>query len=76
MKFTKMHGIGNDYVYINAGEYPIHAPHELAVRVSDRHCGIGSTLILITPSSVADVGMRDVQQRRQRIGYAATASVV
>ena len=59
MKFTKMHGIGNDYVYINAGEYPIHAPHELAVRVSDRHCGIGSDgLILITPSSVADVGMR------------------
>ncbi len=59
MKFTKMHGIGNDYVYISTFDQQVTNPHELAVRLSDRHCGIGSDgLILITPSYKADVGMR------------------
>ena len=59
MKFTKMHGIGNDYVYISTFDQQVNAPHELAVRLSDRHCGVGADgLILVTPSSVADVGMR------------------
>jgi len=59
LKFTKMHGTGNDYVYVNCFEETVDNPEELAVRVSDRHFGIGSDgLILITPSDVADVRMR------------------
>ncbi len=59
LKFTKMHGTGNDYVYVNCFEETVDNPEELAVRVSDRHFGIGSDgLILITPSEVADVRMR------------------
>ncbi|MCQ2505638.1 MAG: diaminopimelate epimerase [Lachnospiraceae bacterium] len=51
MKFTKMQGIGNDYVYINCFEETVENPSELAVKVSDRHFGIGSDgLILIKPS--------------------------
>lgn len=58
MKFTKMHGIGNDYVYVNAIEETIDNPSELAVRVSDRHFGIGSDgLILIRASEKADFMM-------------------
>ncbi len=59
MKFTKMHGIGNDYVYVNCleEELPID-PSRLAELVSDRHFGIGSDgLILIKPSEVADFCM-------------------
>ncbi len=59
MKFTKMHGIGNDYVYINCFEESVKAPAELAKKVSDRHFGIGSDgLILICPSETADCRMR------------------
>ncbi len=59
MKFTKMHGIGNDYIYVNGFEETVENPGELAVRVSDRHFGIGSDgLVLIEPSSVADFRMR------------------
>lgn len=51
MKFTKMQGIGNDYVYVNCFQEKVENPGELAVRVSDRHFGIGSDgLILIMPS--------------------------
>lgn len=58
MKFTKMQGIGNDYVYINCFEEKVENPEELAVKVSDRHFGIGSDgLILIKPSEVADCEM-------------------
>ena len=60
MKFTKMHGIGNDYVYVNGFDQTIPAdPTKLAIAVSDRHFGIGSDgLILIVPSKVADARMR------------------
>jgi len=59
MRFTKMHGIGNDYVYINCLQENIPNPAELAIAVSDRHFGIGSDgLIMITPSDTADVRMR------------------
>ena len=59
MKFTKMHGIGNDYVYVNCLEARVKNPSRLAREVSDRHFGIGGDgLILITPSKKADVGMR------------------
>ena len=59
MRFTKMHGLGNDYVYVNCFEEKIENPVELARAVSDRHRGIGGDgLILITPSQKADVRMR------------------
>ena len=59
MKFTKMHGIGNDYVYVNCFEEEIKDPVKVAPIISDRHFGIGSDgLILIMPSKVADCKMR------------------
>lgn len=58
MKFTKMQGLGNDYVYVNGFEEKIENPSKLAVKVSDRHFGIGSDgLILINPSKTADFEM-------------------
>lgn len=54
-EFVKMQGCGNDYVYIDAFKYKIDDPSALAVKVSDRHFGIGSDgLILVAPSDVAD----------------------
>lgn len=59
MKFTKMHGIGNDYVYVNCFEETVLHPEEVSRFVSDRHFGIGSDgLILICPSEIADCRMR------------------
>ena len=58
MKFTKMHGTGNDYVYVNLFEETISDISDAAIRVSDRHFGIGSDgLIAIAPSDVADCRM-------------------
>lgn len=58
MKFTKMQGIGNDYVYVNCFQEQVPDPAELAIRVSDRHFGVGSDgLILICPSEAADFRM-------------------
>lgn len=58
MHFTKMHGAGNDYVYIDAIHEKVENPSELAVRLSDRHFGIGSDgMILICPSETADFRM-------------------
>ena len=59
MQFTKMHGLGNDYVYVNCFDQQVHSPEKLAVVISDRHFGIGADgLILIMPSDTADVRMR------------------
>jgi diaminopimelate epimerase len=60
MRFTKMHGIGNDYVYVNCFEERLPADlSALSVRISDRHFGVGSDgLILIGPSERADARMR------------------
>ncbi len=59
MRFTKMHGIGNDYVYINCFDEIVYNPRELAVRMARQHYGVGSDgLVLITPSDTADFGMR------------------
>ena len=59
MKFVKMQGAGNDYVYVNGFEEIPADPAALAREISDRHFGIGSDgLILILPSQVADVRMR------------------
>ncbi len=58
MKFTKMHGAGNDYVYVDAFKEKIADPSALSVAISDRHTGIGSDgLILIAPSKKADFRM-------------------
>ncbi len=58
INFTKMHGIGNDYVYINDTESIIKNPNELSKKISDRHFGIGSDgLILIRNSDIADFKM-------------------
>ncbi|HOF98948.1 MAG TPA: diaminopimelate epimerase [Paludibacteraceae bacterium] len=59
MKFTKMHGIGNDYIYINGFEEQLENPGELSIRLSDRHKGVGSDgLVIILPSSKADFRMQ------------------
>ena len=58
MKFTKMQGIGNDYVYVNCFKEVVEEPEKVAIKVSDRHFGIGSDgLILIKPSDKADFEM-------------------
>lgn len=59
MKFTKMHGIGNDYVYVNCFEETVENPERVSELISDRHFGIGSDgLVLIMPSDKADFRMR------------------
>lgn len=58
MNFTKMQGLGNDYVYVNCFQEKVENPSELSIKVSDRHFGIGADgLILIKPSDVADFEM-------------------
>ncbi len=59
VSFTKMQGIGNDYIYVDTTRFPISSPHELAVRWSAPHTGIGSDgLVLIGSSEIADFSMR------------------
>ena len=59
MKFTKMHGCGNDYVYVNLFDEKVDDPAAVSIKVSDRHFGIGSDgLITIGPSDKADFRMR------------------
>lgn len=58
MQFTKMHGAGNDYIYVNCFKETVENPAETAIRVSDRHFGIGADgLVLICPSDKADFFM-------------------
>lgn len=59
IKFTKMQGIGNDYIYCSTFDQKITNPEALSVRLSDRHFGIGGDgIILVCPSDVADAKMR------------------
>ena len=59
IKFTKMHGAGNDYIYVDTTNYPIAAPEKKAIEWSKFHTGIGSDgLILIGSSDKADFSMR------------------
>lgn len=59
MKFTKMHGTGNDYIFINCFEEEVADPSALSVKLSDRHYGVGGDgIILICPSDTADFKMR------------------
>ena len=58
MRFTKMQGLGNDYLYVNLFEERVEDPSALAARLSDRHFGVGADgLVLIAPSDVADFRM-------------------
>ena len=57
--FVKMHGCGNDYIYVDCMKKRVSAPESLAVQLSDRHFGIGGDgLVLIEPSGIADARMR------------------
>ncbi len=59
LRFTKMHGCGNDYVYVNCFEQEVEDPAALSIVISDRHFGVGGDgLVLICPSTVADAKMR------------------
>lgn len=59
IRFTKMHGAGNDYIYIDGSKYNIDNPGSFAKEISDRHFGIGSDgLVLILPSEICDFKMR------------------
>ncbi len=59
MKFTKMHGAGNDYIYVNGFEEWVPDPAAVSIQISDRHFGIGGDgLVLILPSDAADFRMR------------------
>ncbi|MBQ7219328.1 MAG: diaminopimelate epimerase [Ruminococcus sp.] len=59
LRFTKMHGIGNDYIYFNAITQEIEDPNELSHKLSDRRFGIGGDgIILVCPSDIADAKMR------------------
>ena len=59
IQFTKMQGLGNDYIYINTDQYPIDKPEEFSIQWSKSHTGIGSDgLILISRSDKADFKMR------------------
>ena len=59
MEFTKMQGIGNDYIYFNCLEKELKNPSEVAIKLSDRHFGVGGDgIIMIMSSEVADFRMR------------------
>ncbi|HWP50080.1 MAG TPA: diaminopimelate epimerase [Clostridia bacterium] len=59
LKFTKMHGCGNDYIYFNCFAQQVDDPEALSLRLSDRHFGVGGDgVVLICPSEMADVKMR------------------
>lgn len=69
MKFTKMHGLGNDYIYVNCFNEPVDDPAGLSKRLSDRHFGIGSDgLILIGPSKCAEFKMEIYNADGSRAG--------
>lgn len=58
IRFTKMHGAGNDYIYVNTMAYPINNPETLSIQWSKPHTGIGSDgLVLIGSSEIADFSM-------------------
>lgn len=59
IQFTKMHGLGNDYIYVNTMKYPIANPEQVSIKWSAPHTGIGSDgLVLIGESKIADFSMR------------------
>ena len=77
LDFTKMHGCGNDYVYIDCFKQDVEAPELLARTLSDRHKGVGGDgVILICPSETADAKMRMFNADGMRQDIAETAYAV
>ena len=77
LHFTKMHGTGNDYVYVNLFTEQVDDASKLAVFVSDRHFGIGSDgLILIAPSKTADCRMICIMQTARKVQCVETGFAV
>ena len=77
LQFTKMQGLGNDYVYVDCTKKKLENASEVAVKVSDRHFGIGSDgLILINASSVADFEMEMYNADGSRGEMCGNVSVV
>ena len=77
MRFTKMQGCGNDYIYINCFAEKVENPEKLAIAMSERHFGVGSDgLVLIMPSEAADFRMRMFNLMARRGKCAATLLVV
>ena len=75
IRFDKMHGTGNDYVYIDAIEEVIENPEVFAVKISDRHFGIGSDgLVLVMSSGIADFRMRMFNSDGSESGMCGNAS--
>lgn len=76
MKFTKMQGLGNDYIYVDCMKEHVENPEKLAVKISDRHFGVGSDgLILVGKSEIADYSMRIYNSDGSRQKCAATEYV-
>ena len=77
INFTKMHGCGNDYIYIDCFDQTVADPAALSIRLSKPHFGIGADgIILIEPSERADAAMRIFNQDGSEGKCAATASAV
>lgn len=75
LRFDKMHGAGNDYIYVDAREIEITEPAALAVKISDRHLGVGSDgLVLIMNSEIADFRMRMFNADGSESGMCGNAS--
>ena len=76
MKFTKMHGAGNDYIYVDCTQSVIDNPSQVAIDLSDRHFGVGSDgLILIKKSDRADFFMKILELKTGADGRVETARV-
>jgi len=74
MKFTKMHGCGNDYIYVNCFEETVADPGKTSIRLSDRHFGVGGDgLVLISPSDTADFDMDMYNADGSRSGMCGNA---
>ena len=73
MKFTKMHGCGNDYIYIDCTEEFVENEEKAAIILSDRHFGIGGDgIILIKKGTKADLKWLCIMQTAQEVQCAAT----
>ena len=71
IRFTKMHGAGNDYIYVNTMAFPVRNPEELAIRLSAPHTGIGSEMTM----SMSTVWKRRLKIREKLPERSATATL-
>ena len=77
MEFTKMHGCGNDYVYVDCTQNELINPGEIAVKVSDRHFGIGSDGLILIKSLIRQISLwKCIMQTVHRVKCVETESDV